>query len=101
MGTSFFHKAYLWILVATDHTSDLEVLTKARTERKLLQAIRQGQLQFLGHTLRKEELEDVELKGNIEAKRARGKQRLTYIASHSQWMGTTERDIIRTAKDRE
>jgi len=34
-----------------------------------------------------------------EGKRVRGKQRLTYIAS--QWMGTSERDVIRTAKDRE
>ena len=70
-------------------------------ERKLLQAIEQQQLQLLGHVLRKEALEDVALRGKTEEKRARGKQRLTYIACLSQWIGTSERDIIKTAKDGE
>ena len=81
--------------------SNSEVLSMAGTERKLIQAIRPRQLQFLGHVLRKQELEDVALTGKIEGKRTRGKQRLTYISSLSQWMGKSERDILRTAKDRE
>ena len=71
------------------------------TESKLIQAIRWWQFQFLGHVLRKQELEDVALTGKIEGKRGRGKERLTYISSPSQWMGKSERDILRTAKDRE
>ena len=81
--------------------SNSEVLSIAGTERKLIQAIRRRQLQFLGHILRKQELEDVALTGKIEGKRERGKQRLTYISRLSQWMGKSERDILRTAKDRE
>ena len=73
----------------------------AGTERKLIQAMRRWQLQFLGHVLRKQELEDVALTGKIEGKRARGKQRLTYISSLSQWMEKSERDILRSAKDRD
>ena len=69
----------------------------AGTERKLIRAIGPWQLQFLGHFLRKQELEDVALEG----KRVRGKQRPTYISSLSQWMGKSERDILRTAKDKE
>ena len=38
----------------------------AGTERKLIQAMRRRQLQFLGHVLRKQELEDVALTGKIE-----------------------------------
>ena len=41
------------------------------------------------------------LTGKIEGKIARGKQRLTYISRLIQWMGKSERDILRTAKDRE
>ena len=59
--------------------SNSEVLSMAGTEKKLIQAIRRRQLQFLGHVLRKQELEDVALTGKIEGKRARGKQRLTYL----------------------
>ena len=45
--------------------SHLEVLSKSGTERILNQAIRQRQLQFLGHVLRKQELEDVSLTRKI------------------------------------
>ena len=38
------------------------------TESKLIQAIRWRQFQFLGHVLRKQELEDVALTGKIEGK---------------------------------
>ena len=67
--------------------SNLEVLTNVGTECKVIQAIRRWQLQYLGNVLRKEELEDVALTGKVGGKRARVKQRLTYIA--------------RAAKDRE
>ena len=75
-----------------------EVLAKARTKRKLVETIKKRQLQFLGHILRKEELEDMAITGNIEGKRARGRQRLTFISSLSHWMKISKREIIRTAK---
>ena len=59
------------------------------------------ELQFLGHVLRKEELEDVAITGKIEGKRARGRQRLTFISSLSHLMKIGKQQIIRTAKDRE
>ena len=85
----------------TDYTSNEEVLAKAGTRRKLVETIRKRQLQFLGHVLRKEELEDVAITGKIEGKRARGRQRLTFISSLSHWMKISEKEIIRTAKYRE
>ena len=48
--------------------SNSEVLSIAGTERKLIQAVRRRQLQFLGHVLRKQELEEVALTGKIEGK---------------------------------
>ena len=38
------------------------------------------------NVLRKEELEHVAITGKIEGKRARGRQRLTFISSLSHWM---------------
>ena len=59
------------------------------------------QLQFLGHVLRKGELEEMAITGKIEGKRAIGRQKLTFISSLSHWMKIGEKEIIRTAKDRE
>ena len=53
--------------------SDEEVLATAGTRRKLVERIRKRQLQFLGHVLRKEELEDVAMTGKVEGKRAKGR----------------------------
>ena len=50
--------------------SNEEVLAKAGTRRKLVETIRKRQLQFLGHVLRKEELENMAITGKIEGKRA-------------------------------
>ena len=45
----------------------------------LRKAIRQRQLRFLGHTIREESIEKLAIEGKVEGKRARGRQRLTYI----------------------
>ena len=49
--------------------------------------------------LRKEELEVMAVTGKTEGKRAIGRERLTFILSLSHWMKTSEKEIIRTAKD--
>ena len=53
--------------------SNEEVLAKAGTRRKLVETIGKRQLQFVGHVLRKEELEDVAMTGKVKGKRARGR----------------------------
>ena len=52
----------------TDHMSNEEVLAKMGTRRKLVETIRTRQLQFLGHVLRREELKDMAITGQSEAK---------------------------------
>jgi len=47
-------------------------------ERKLLCCIEQRQLIFLGHVIRKGELEDLDLSGRIPGKRARDAQSFTF-----------------------
>ena len=50
----------------TDKLTNEEVLQRARVERKLIGKIRTRQLRFLGHVIRKDGLENLALKGNIE-----------------------------------
>ena len=66
----------------TDHLTN-EVLRKAKTERSLIKTIRKRQLQFLGHIMRKEGLENLMLTGYIDGKRDKGRQRQTYLGSLS------------------
>lgn len=62
-----------------DHVSNEEVMRRAGVKRELLSVIIERQLRFLGHVVRKEGLECVALQGKIEGKRARGRQRITYL----------------------
>ena len=51
----------------------------ADEERTLMKSIRQRQLRFLGYTIREESIEKLAIEGKVEGKRARGRQRLTYM----------------------
>ena len=84
----------------TERMTNKEVLERAGIKRFLLKAIRKRQLEFLGHVMRKEGLENLSVTGKINGKRSRGRQRLTYIASISRWMNATEQEVLNTTKDR-
>ena len=60
-----------------------EVLKKKGAERKLLQTVRRRQLEFLGHVMRKERLENLTLTGCIDGKKSRGRPRIKYLTSLS------------------
>ena len=91
--------------------SNQEVLRKAGSKRNLLKTIRRQQLKFLGHTMRKEGLENLTLTGQTEGKRSQGWQRLTYFKGLNNWvaeqmkqgdrpLGMTKSRILRTTRDR-
>jgi len=56
-----------------------EVLQRANTARNLLKIIVNRQIRFVGHIMRKSQLEVIALTGMIKGKRARGRQRKTFI----------------------
>ena len=58
---------------------------------------------FFGHICRKEKLEYLVSTGKFEGKRARGRQRQSYVASMKRRMGQswTENRIIHSTKDRD
>jgi len=59
--------------------SNEEVLQRANTSRNLLKVIVNRQIRFVGHIVRKSQLEAIALTGMIEGKRARGRQRKTFM----------------------
>ena len=63
----------------TDKASNEEVLQRANTSRNLLKIIVNRQIRFVGHIMRKSQLEAIALTGVIEGKRARGRQRKTFM----------------------
>jgi len=63
----------------TEKKSNEEVFQEAKVHRTLLKRIRQRQLAFLGHVLRRQSLENLVVMGRIDGRRARGRQRLKYL----------------------
>ena len=63
--------------------SDEEVLRRAETKQTLLMIIRNRQLEYLGHIMRKNWLEELILTGSVDGKKSRGRQRA--VKDRSMW----------------
>ena len=84
----------------TEHITNEEVLRRMSTRRQLIFVIRTQQMSFLGHILRHKEIETIVATGKVEGKRSRGRQRLTYCKSLSNWIGISEVEMTRAARER-
>ena len=84
----------------TEHVTNKEVLERAATERSLIKYIRKSQMQFLGHIVRKGGIENLALTGTINGRRDRGRQRLTYLNSVSEWTNTSTMELLRCTRNR-
>ena len=96
----WFHRRMLRIYWK-DHVTNDEVLRRGRTERKLINRIRAGQMSFLGHIMRKLRLENIVVTGKIEGERSRGRPRLNFTKSLSQLLKISEVEIIERTRNRE
>jgi hypothetical protein len=87
----------------TEKKTNEEVLKTSNTKRKLMQTIRKRQLEFFGHIMRKEGLENLVTTGKIEGRRARGRQRQTYTGSLAEEVGKemTVEELIHNTRERE
>ena len=83
------------------HTTNEDVLRRAGCEKSLLVTIRKRQLEFFGHVMRKEGLEELFITGKIEGRRDRGRQRLTYLDSMAKWTGVPKEELLHKSKDRD
>ena len=96
----WFHRRMLHISWK-DHVTNDEVLRRGRTERKLMNRIRAGQMSFLVHIMRKHGLENIVVTGKIEGERSRGRPRLNFMKSLSQLLKISEVEIIERTRNRE
>lgn len=78
-----------------------EVLRMVSAERELVQIIRKRQLQFLGHVVRRKQLEHLVLTGMVSGKRARGRQRLTFLTAMKNVTGKRPTELLHLCDDRE
>ena len=94
----------------TEHATNEEALRRAGGKRKLVKTNKKRQLQFLGHVMRKGNLENLTLTGRIEGTRSRGRQRIAYLKSASKWMAEgiptrdsqmKEQSILQATRNRE
>ena len=85
-----------------DRLSNETVLRKADTRRELIKMITVRQMRFLSHVNRKEEIEYLAMTGKITGKRARGRQRMTFMNSIIRRMGGsyTACEVLQASKDR-
>ena len=72
----------------TARKTNEDVLTEANHNRQLITNIRRRQAKFIGHIMRKGELEHTVTTGKLNGKRARGRQREKIMDNLTTWLGT-------------
>ena len=76
-----------------------EVYRRMNIKQSLLVDIVRRQMSFLGHFLRKEEMEHLVVTGFVDGKRARGRQRETFL-TYLEQTNKPPMELLRLAKDR-
>ena len=98
--------AEMWFLMRMlriswmDRVKNEEVLSRAKVRRNLLSKIRQKQLQFLGHIMRKDGLENLMLTGRIEGMRGRGRRRVSYMSCIGKWLEMPVQQVLKATRER-
>ena len=97
---------YMWFLRRmqrisyTEHVTNVEVLRRANTKRKLLSEMVNWQVKSFGHVMRKEEMDNLVTTGYVEGKRARGRQREAYLTYMQKMKENTPIELIHLTRDR-
>ena len=72
----------------TTRKTNEDVLTEANHNRQLITNIRRRQAKFIGHIMRKGEMEHTVTTGKLNGERARGRQREKIMDNLTTWLGT-------------
>ena len=83
-----------------DMVTNEEVYRRMNIKQSLLVAIVRRQMSFLRYILRNEEMEHLVVTGFVGGKRARGRQRETYLTYLGKFMNKPPMEMLRLAKDR-
>ena len=82
-----------------EHVTNVEVLRRANTKWKLISKMVNRRVKFFGHVMRKEEMENLVTTGYVEGKRARGRQRETYLTYLQKIKEKTPIELIHLTRD--
>ena len=89
---------FSWI----DTKSNEQPLANANVKRKLLQTIKNRKMTLLGHVMRRKGIGNLSLAGKIGGRRARGRQRMTYLNKVKEWTRRKNgNELIQACQDRE
>ena len=83
-----------------EKVSNAEVFCCAGVQQDLVLKIIHRQISFIGHLLRKGQLEEAALTGRIEGKRARGRQRGTLLGWLERATGFRPLDLMKMMRER-
>ena len=83
-----------------EKVTNVDVYRRMNTSTSLLIDIVHRQLTFLGHILRKGELENLVVTGFVDGKRDRGRQRETFLTYLSKTVCKSSLEVINMAKKR-
>ena len=81
----------------TAHTSNETVLQMMHQDRQLLRTIEERRKKFVGHVIRKGEVEELSLAGKLLGSRARGRQRKLFLQDFQM----SPRELWDMARDRQ
>ena len=73
----------------SDRITNVEVLRRINTQKRLYKTIQIRTLKFFGHTIRRDNLQRILLEGKMPARRARGRPRINWTSNISQWTAST------------
>ena len=101
------YRRMIWISFL-QHIFNKVVLRKVQAHKSLIKNIRNRQLEFLGHILRKDGMENLCITGFVDRKRSRGRQLITFLDSLCKWMNgqaseqnLTLAKLLKTNRDRQ
>ena len=84
----------------TAHVTNEALLKQTCQVSQLLNTIKNRQLQFLGHSMRKEDLEQTSITGRINGNRAWGRQRYNYLDQLKTSTKFNSEELFHFVKDR-
>ncbi len=84
----------------TAKITNVEVHRRTGTNKVLIKDIVRRQMSFLGHVIRKDDLENLVVTGYIDGRRDRGRQRETFMTYLEKMTNRTPVELIRLTRDR-
>ena len=84
-----------------ENKTNEEVLTLADEQLYIISTIKKRKITYVGHIIRRNDIHRLLLEGSLEGKVSRGRPRMEWMTSITEWTGIRYEDIVRLSQDRE